>query len=536
MPITTHENTDSIKMGINEISGTISGHILKLFSDIVHTITERAGQQEMLHEILKILEQVTGVMRCTVMLLSPEGTELIVEEVRDAGTDVNKNARYRWGEGITGRVLATGKTAIVPNIIHEPAFRDLIHHRIDAGVSDASFICVPIILSGDVIGTMSADMRISSNEQEMANLIQTARILEIVAALIANDVQNRRNLLSEQRNREAVTSELRDVFVQGIRFSSMIGTSKEMKNVYHKIAQVSNVDTTVLIRGESGTGKELVASAIHFSGSRAQGPFIKVHCGALNENLLESELFGHEKGAFTGAVQSRIGRIEEASGGTLFLDEIGDISPTVQIKLLRVLQEREFERVGSNKTIPANVRIVCATNRDLEKATAQGLFRQDLYYRINVFTIFLPPLRERREDIPSLANFFVAKYSDRMKKIIRRISTPAINALMMYHWPGNVRELENAIEHAVIVSKDGVIHSYDLPPTLQCPDTSEIENAGMLTVRVNALERDMIIDALKSTHGNIEAAARFLGVTSRVARYKIKKLGIDHHIYAPPRR
>ena len=254
-----------------------------------------------------------------------------------------------------------------------------------------------------------------------------------------------------------------------------------MRDVYSQIHQVATGDITVLIRGESGTGKELVAHAIHYSSPRSKGPFIKVNCAALNENLLESELFGHEKGAFTGAIQSRKGRMEESDGGTLFLDEIGDFSPMTQVKLLRVLQERQFERVGSNRTIKTNTRIIAATNRDLEKAVLEKVFRQDLYYRINVFPIFLPPLRDRKDDILLLADFFVEHYSKKMTKDVRRISTPAINMMVAYHWPGNVRELENCIERAVLLSNDGVIHGHHLPPTLQTSDASDTIGTGSLS-------------------------------------------------------
>ena len=234
----------------------------------------------------------------------------------------------------------------------------------------------------------------------------------------------------------------------------------------------------MLIRGESGTGKELVASAIHY-GSRRSGQAVRQgQLRRAERSLLESELFGHEKGAFTGAIQPRTGRIEEADGGTLFLDEIGDFSPAIQVKLLRVLQEREFQRVGSNKTVKADVRIIAATNRDLEAAVEAETFRQDLYYRINVVPIFLPPLRDRKDDILLLADHFVEKYSEQMGKIVRRISTPAINMMFAYHWPGNVRELENCIEHAVLLTTDGVIHGHNLPPTLQMPEASGLSRIG----------------------------------------------------------
>jgi Nif-specific regulatory protein len=308
-----------------------------------------------------------------------------------------------------------------------------------------------------------------------------------------------------------------------------------MRDVYRQIHQVSRSDTTVLIRGESGTGKELVAHAIHYASLRADGPFIKINCAALNENLLESELFGHEKGAFTGAIQTRKGRLEEGNNGTIFLDEIGDFSPAIQVKLLRVLQEREFERVGSNRTSKTNARIITATSRDLEKCVDQGTFRQDLYYRINVFPIFLPPLRERKDDILLLADFFVERYSKKLGKDVRRITTPAINMMVSYHWPGNVRELENCIERAVLLSSDGVIHGHHLPPTLQTSDASGTAGIGSLKERVNLFERDLIIDALKRCDGNLAAAARDLKTTARIMRYKVRELDIDYRRYCKKR-
>jgi Nif-specific regulatory protein len=309
-----------------------------------------------------------------------------------------------------------------------------------------------------------------------------------------------------------------------------------MRPVYARIRQVAEADTTVLIRGESGTGKELVAAAIHYLSGRSRGPFVKVNCSALSEGLLESELFGHEKGAFTSALFARAGRFEEADGGTLFLDEIGDFSPAVQVKLLRTIQEREFERVGSNKTIRVNVRLVAATNRDLEVLMKDGQFRADLFYRINVFPVFLPPLRERKDDVLALANHFSQKFAAKMKKPVRRITTSAINMLVAYHWPGNVRELENCMEHAVLLSKEGVIHGRDLPPTLQMPAQLRASTDGSLRSNVAQLERDMLVDALKRAAGNVSAAGRELGLGERMVRYKIRKLDIDLEQLAPTRR
>jgi Nif-specific regulatory protein len=290
-----------------------------------------------------------------------------------------------------------------------------------------------------------------------------------------------------------------------------------------------------LIRGASGTGKELVARAIHFNSPRRNNAFICVNCAALPENLIESELFGHEKGAFTGAMQQRQGRFELANAGTLFLDEIGDISTAVQVRLLRVLQERNFERVGGAKPINVNVRVITATSIDLEKAIAENRFREDLYYRLNVFPILLPRLRDRRSDIILLADHFVQKYNEAYGKNVKRISSAAINMMMAYHWPGNVRELENCIERAVLTSADSVIHAYSLPPSLQ---TDEQTKTGLIPTEgaslkdmVNAYEHELLVDALKKHRGSAAAAARFLQTTPRILNYRIKHLGIDRSRY-----
>ena len=297
------------------------------------------------------------------------------------------------------------------------------------------------------------------------------------------------------------------------------------------ISQVCRSNATVLVRGQSGTGKELVANSIHYNSTRAKHPFVKVNCAALPENLIESELFGHEKGAFTGAVKQKQGKFELAHRGTLFLDEIGSISLDVQVKLLRALQEREFERVGGHRTIKSDVRIIAATNKNLERAVEEGSFRGDLYYRLNVFPIFLPPLKERKTDILLLADYFVERYASENGKEIRRISTPGIDMLMSYHWPGNVRELENCIERAVLLCNEGVIHGYHLPPTLQTGIESGTLPAKTLEEATCNLEREMIIDSLKNTRGNITAAAGMLGTTVRKFSYKAQKYGIHYKDY-----
>ena len=308
-----------------------------------------------------------------------------------------------------------------------------------------------------------------------------------------------------------------------------------MQNIYALIRQVAPSNATVLIRGSSGTGKELVAKAIRQLSPRADKPFVTLNCAALPENLVESELFGHEKGAFTGAVSRRIGRAEAADGGTLFLDEIGDLSLPVQVKLLRFIQERTFSRIGSNEEIKADVRLLAATSRNLEQLMAEGKFREDLYYRLNIFPILLPDLSKRRSDIVLLAEHFISKHNLRYGKNVKRLSTPAVNMLMAYHWPGNVRELENCIERAVLTSADDCIHSYNLPPSLQTGKDAgyEIlpEGKASFNTMVESFERELIVEALKKNNGNMSAAARDLDLSPRVIHYKINSYGITPEWY-----
>ncbi len=499
---------------------------LKTLYKISQILAADARQRQALAEVLDTLDNDLGMNRGTVTLLSPDSSEIKIEVAHSISPEQSRKVRYRMGEGVTGKVMQTGKAMIVPEVSKEPLFLDRFERR-SSEKEEISFICVPISIGQRVIGTISIDQPFD----EARSLEEDMRVLSIVASMIANDVKSRQEAAIRRQELEDENLRLRHELQDRFRPENIIGNSSTMRDVYQQIHQVAGSDTTVLIRGESGTGKELVAHAIHYSSLRSEGSFIKVNCAALNENLLESELFGHEKGAFTGAIQSRIGRLEEANGGTLFLDEIGDFSSVMQVKLLRVLQEREFERVGSNRTVKTNARIITATNRDLEKAVEKGIFRQDLYYRINVFPIFLPPLRDRKDDILLLADFFVEQYSKKMNKDVRRISTPAINMMVAYHWPGNVRELENCVERAVLLSTDGVIHGHHLPPTLQTSDASDTIGTGSLKERVDLFERDIVVDALKRCDGNLASAARDLRTTPRIMGYKVKDLGIDYRRY-----
>jgi Nif-specific regulatory protein len=386
-----------------------------------------------------------------------------------------------------------------------------------------ALICVPVKFGEEVVGCLSAERP----SQAAVSLAADRRLLSLVANIIAQSVhfhsvtEERLTVLRTENER------LQEQLQTSLRPPNMIGNSNAMRSVYMHIEQVAGSTTTVLIRGESGVGKELVARALHEQSPRKGKAFVKFNCAALPESIIESELFGHEKGAFTGAIAMRKGRFEIADGGTIFLDEIGDLSPATQVKLLRVLQEKEFERVGSQTPIRCDVRIITATSRNLEEMIEREKLRADLYYRLNVFPIYVPPLRERKSDILLLADHFVEKFSKSSGKNVRRVSTAAIDLLASYHWPGNVRELENCIERAVLLCPDKAIEAHHLPPTLQKKDSSEKSSGGTLESAMAALEYEMIVAELKASDGNMAATARNLGLTERQIGLRVKRFGID---------
>lgn len=500
---------------------------LSLLFEIGQVLDRTFDLRDEMGPVLKAIAAHTGMLRGTITLLDREEGELRIAGAHGLSSDELERGRYKPGEGIVGRVVQTGRPMVVPRVSQEPSFLNRTQSRKGLNKQDISYICVPIKMENVVLGTLSAD-RIFSED---VSLDEDVRLMSIIASMIARAVMLRRKS-QEERNQlleenERLQHQLREKF----RPANMIGRSGAMQTVFNLIAQVAKSEATVLIRGESGVGKELVAHSIHYNSTRASKPFIRVNCAALPESVIESELFGHEKGAFTGAVQQRKGRFELAHRGTIFLDEIGDLSPQTQVRLLRVLQEREFERVGGTETVKVNVRIIAATNRDLEDMVRDGLFRQDLYYRLNVFPIHVPPLRERRTDILELANFFVEKYSKENRKYVRRISTPAIDMMMSYHWPGNVRELENCIERAILLTTDDVVHGHHLPPTLQTAEASNTPMRGTLEDTLNRVEREMLIEALKNSRGNKAKAARDLGITERLIGLRVKRQGIDPRQY-----
>jgi Nif-specific regulatory protein len=393
--------------------------------------------------------------------------------------------------------------------------------------SKVSFICVPIKEGRRVIGALSADRILEGSSP----LEEDVRLLTIISGLIAQKAALLEKINREKDELRDENLRLRKELSKRYSFSNIIGNSRKMQEVFHLINQVAKSNASVLLLGESGTGKELVANAIHYNSLRANKPLVKVNCAALPANLVEAELFGHEKGAFTGADRQKEGKFELANGGTIFLDEIGALALESQGKLLRVLQERELERVGGTKTIKVNARLIAATNKDLASAVEEGAFREDLFYRLNVYPIYLPGLREREADVLLLADYFLEKYAREYNKDIKRISTPAIDALAQYHWPGNVRELENCMERAVLLCDDQVIHSYHLPPTLQTAEDTGTHQSQSLIDAIERFERELLIDALKSTRGNMRQAAKNLDTTERIFGYKVRKYEINPKQY-----
>jgi Nif-specific regulatory protein len=512
-------------MTVSQFQNELSFNGLAALYQIAHLLASGQDLELIMASILEILETQGGMKRGMITILSPDNEELAIDVARGISESDKKKGKYRLGEGITGRVVATGRPIAVPTLDSEPTFLDRTGARKGLKQSDLSFICVPIKAGNFSVGALSVDRIAVEDEQTLDGEV---RFLEAVADLIAQVVQVRRRQYDRIHALEKENLELRRTLEEKGKPDLMIGNSSSMRDVYRQIAQVAPSITSVLIRGETGTGKELVARAIHQKSPCAEGPFIAVNCAALPESLLESELFGHEKGSFTGATSKRIGRFEAADKGTLFLDEIGEMTLSAQSRLLRAIQEKEFQRVGGSDSIRVSVRLICATNRNLELDVKENRFREDLYYRINVFTIALPPLRERGADVLLLADYFVKKYSQLHDKAIERISTPAIDMLSAYHWPGNVRELENVIERTVLVATSNVIEGHDLPPTLQMKDVAQQGNRqDSFENLVEAYERELIIDALKDTHGNQTEAARVLGTTKRIIQYKINKYQID---------
>ena len=493
---------------------------LELLYKISSILNQTLDFESVAHPILEVVESTMGVEHATLTLYNRHTGEISIEIAEGLSSRQARKGRYKVGEGITGRVVETGKPIIIPSVAKDPDFLD----RTGRGkTEDKAFLCVPVIMEHQVIGAFSADVQ-NPVEQELPEKL---RLLEIIAQMLAAAVKLRREAREENEilkaENERLTLELKDRFQP----DNIIGRSGEMQRVYAQIDQVSRSPLPALIVGEVGTGKGLVAEAIHYRSDRNMGPFVRVHCASMPESVLDRELFGIERGALVGVIAETPGRVEQAEGGTLFLDEVGELSPNLQVKLLRLLQQGEVERIGARISKKVNVRVIAATTKNLQQMVEEGTFREDLYYQLHIFPIYVPPLRNRKTDIVLLADHFVEHYCRIVGKNVRRLARTTINMLMSYPWPGNVRELENGIERAVLVTDEDVIYPHHFPTTLQTAETSDTPVSGNLKRMVEAYERDIICDALKSSKGKIAAAARSLSTTPRILTYKINQLGID---------
>jgi Nif-specific regulatory protein len=538
--------------------------------DILEKISQILGGGLELHEVfgraMTLLVERLGIVRAALVLLDPATEQL--ETVASVGLTVaeRQRGRYAVGEGVTGEVLATGQPAVIPDVSQHPSFLNRTRSRPvrgeeDAAESDApaaappdpqthqlAFICIPISDGERLVGTIGVDKPFVDQDQLDAD----ARLLRIIAGLFAQTVRVH-NLIRLEKDqwaaeREQLTGQLRSKY----RFDNIIGSSPAMLDVLSIIAQVASSRATVLLLGETGCGKELIAKAIHYNSPRKEKALVRVNCGALSPQLLESELFGHVKGAFTGAVRDKVGRFEAADGGTIFLDEVGTLDPQLQVALLRVLQEREFERVGDHRTMKTDVRVIAATNLQLEEEVRKGTFREDLYYRLNVVTVHLPPLRARREDIPRLIDHFLDIYNRENQRSVRKISREVLNTMLRYPWPGNVRELENCIERAVVLSQGEDLTEELLPLQIRLfaqqtrGDTTDesiealtgklaehaikqyqMYDGQVYSLLIEEVERQLLRESLRHNDGVKVRTADFLGINRNTLNKKVKELGIE---------
>jgi Nif-specific regulatory protein len=522
--------------------------------EISKVLSSSLDLQKTIREVLNVMTIQLGIQRAMISLVREAGELHLVGAV-GLSTDELKRGIYQRGEGITGRILATGMPYIAPNIAKEPLFLNRTG-ALDAVASagPAAFIGVPIKAGREIMGVLSIVRRA---DEALRSFGKDQRFLSMVANLIGQTALLHRTVTADREELVKEKTRLQKELHGKYSIENVVGVSKQMQKVFAEVHQAAPGRASVLLRGESGTGKEAIARAIHHQSTRKDRPFIKVNCAALSETLLESELFGHEKGSFTGAQAERKGRFELANGGTLFLDEIGDISPPFQAKLLRVLQEQEFERVGGNRTIHVDVRLITATNRDLEKAVAANEFRADLYYRINVVGIFLPPLRERREDIPYLVEHFLEKFNKENRRKLS-FSKEALDIMYGCYWPGNVRELENCVERTATMTGGKIIKELDFPcvqnrcltkalhmpetpirtfvpveaitrPGRDAPERIEIPRGASDAEPVanGSLERERLVWAMEQCGWVQAKAARLLQLTPRQMGYALQKNHIE---------
>jgi len=487
----------TVSMTYSEAMGSMARDLSALLK-VGTTITAIRGVKELQQRLLDVIFEVVPARRGVILLTGEQsGAEPEFTSIFGLDRVYGPNQKITVSSTIVRRVLKDNAAFL----IGDTDKNETLHTDSLIAAQSRSLLCVPLLMPGQTLGVIYLDTDLPDVHFDEDHL----HLVTAIAAIAAVAIQNARHI-------EALESENRRLLADANLEHNMVGESPLMQRVYQLVSKVAPTESTVLISGESGTGKELAARAIHGNSKRANKPFIAVNCAALAESLLESELFGHEKGAFTGALQQRKGRLEIADGGTIFLDEIAELSPALQTKLLRVLQEREFERVGGTRSIKVDIRVLAATNRDLDAAISDGTFRHDLYFRLNVVELKMPALRERAEDVSMLANYFVAKYADKCNRKVVGISAAAKELLLRYDWPGNVRELENAIERAVVLGMTDQILPEDLPEAILEASAPEAVTASGYHEVVSSTKKQIIIDAMKKANGSYTAAAKLLGL------------------------
>jgi len=503
--------------------------IVQLLFDISQALNGSLNLEEMMQPVLTLIFDHFGMVYSTITLVHPDTGEIDMDLAHGFSGEAWLKAHGRWFAAITRKAIEGGATAVVKAVPRKFFTQEGLLAGPNGKGENASYISVPIPGDGGVMGAVGA----GCFRFEGSSIDEDVRLLTTIAPLLGQAIRIRREASERERILRAENSRLQSQNLDRFKPAKIVGNSHAIRQVCRLITQVASSQACVLITGESGAGKELVAEAIHMNSHRSGKPFMTVNLTALAENMVESELFGQPRSDHRGSAQCR-GRIEMADGGTLFLDEVSRLPMSAQVRLLRFLQDREIERPGESTTISVDTRIVSSTNRNLEDLTRTFQFRQDLYYRLNVFPIFVPPLRERKTDILMLANHFVERAAVRSGKTISRIASSAIDMLMSYYWPGNVRELESCIEHAAQLSTDGVIHGHHLPPSIQTSESTSTRRHVNLQVSLAALESELIVDALRSTGGNIADAADALGITRKLMRLRISKYGIDPQAFRVP--
>lgn len=510
-------------------AGTKRSLELTTLYEISKLLTSTFNLDQSLTSVMNVLDKFLGMRYGTIVLQNKESKAL--DTIVSLGVEKKRHIKFKSGEGIIGKVFKTGSPIVVTDIRDEPSIWKGMKLE-DSVLTKFSLLCIPIKSQMGPIGTLSV---IYCRNEESVSINEALSLLTMIGSLIGQAVEISGKVNEEKARLREEKMHLQQELASLHRIDNMVGLSEIMQETFETIMRVALSNATVLIRGESGTGKELVARAIHYNSPRAEGPFIKINCTAIPDTLLETELFGHVKGSFTGASGERKGRFELADKGTIFLDEIGDLPVSTQLKLLRVLQERSFEKLGSATTINVDVRIVAATNSDLEAAIEKGTFREDLFYRLNVVPIILPPVRSRREDIPLLIEYFLKKFNKENSKNVG-ISADAMEYLLGYAWPGNVREIENCIERIVILSDNDIATRNDLPyeilnarriPQRSKPEDVHKPEEDSLTKTVEDIEIERIVEALKKCGWVKSRAAKLIGLTTRQLDYRISKYGIS---------